>query len=402
MKPRLYLDHNAGAPVRPEALEAAIDAARAGGNPSSVHAEGRAARARVEAARREVALLAGAAAERVVFTSGATEANQWALTPDWRIDGAERRFDRLLVGATEHPSVLAGGRFPPSAVAVLPVDGDGLLDLARLEAELEAADRRGERRLVAVQFANSETGVIQPIAEIGRIVHAHGGLLHCDAVQAAGRIALDLPGLDVDTLVLSAHKLGGLPGTGALVLRDPRAEPTLLIAGGGQEANRRAGTHATPGIAAFGVVAAAARGDLREIADLRARRDWLEAALGSISPKAIVFGAKAPRLANTVMVAVPGVPAETVVIGFDLEGIAVSAGSACSSGKVGPSRVAEAMGLAPDLLRAGVRISFGRTTGMADLERCVGVWAKVVGRISGKASTTAPTSDKKNSEVAYP
>jgi cysteine desulfurase len=406
MKPRLYLDHNAGAPVRPEAVEAAVDAARAGGNPSSVHAEGRAARARVEAARREVALLAGAAAERVVFTSGATEANQWALTPDWRGEAGEIRFDRLLVGATEHPSVLVGGRFSAAARVLLSVDGDGVLDLAGLERRLDEASGRGERVLVAVQLANSETGVIQPIAEIARLVHGHGGLLHCDMVQAAGRLALDLPDLAVDTLALSAHKLGGLPGTGALVLRNPAVEPMPLIAGGGQESNRRAGTHAGPGIAAFGAVAAAARDDLRKIADLRALRDWLEAELGSISPQAIVFGAKAPRLANTVMVALPGVSAETMVIALDLEGIAVSAGSACSSGKVGPSHVASAMGYGPDLVRSGVRISFGRTTGRADLERFARVWAKVVARMSrmpaSETSTAGSTSSKKNSEIAYP
>mgnify|MGYP000918060231 CR=1 FL=1 len=404
-KPRLLLDHNAGAPVRPDALAAAVEAASRPGNPSSVHTEGRAARARIEAARREVALLAGAAPDRVIFTSGATEANHWALSPVWRRGAEEIRLARLLVSATEHPSVLAGGRFPTEAIEILPVGRDGRLDLAALGTRLAAATAAGERVLVAVQLANSETGVIQPIAEIGRLVRSAGGILHCDAVQAAGRLPLDRPEIDVDTLALSAHKLGGLPGTGALVMRGPELEPLPLVTGGGQEANRRAGTQNTPGIVAFGVAAAAARREMRDIAQVSAARDWLEARLGTICDGIVVLGGDAPRIANTSMVALPGVAAETAVIAFDLEGVAISAGSACSSGKVGPNRVIEAMGFGADLVRSGIRISLGRATTPEELERFVEVFEKVARRLAPasvkRPSTTAPSSDKKNSEYAY-
>ncbi|TBW38457.1 cysteine desulfurase [Siculibacillus lacustris] len=379
---RLYLDHNAGAPVRADALAAAVAAAEAGGNPSSVHGEGRAARRRIEEARREVALLGGVAPARVVFTSGATEANATGLSPRLRLGAAEIRVDRLLVGATEHPSVLAGGRFAAQALEPLPVDGDGVIDRAHLARRLAECRAAGETVLVAVQLANSETGVIQPIAEIAGLVHAAGALLHCDAVQAAGRIALDDPALDVDMLSLSAHKIGGLPGVGALLLRRPDLELAPLLPGGGQESNRRAGTQNTPGIVAFGVAAAAARAGIREITQTVEKRDWLETQLRIISGDVKVFGAGAPRIANTTMVAVPGVAAETAVIAFDLEGIAVSAGSACSSGKVGPSHVAQAMGLGADLIRSGIRISLGRETTRADLERLVATWAEVMGRLA--------------------
>jgi len=380
---RLLFDHNAGAPVLPDALEAAIAAARAGGNPSSVHTEGRAARRIVETAREEVAQLAGVAPSGVVFTSGATEANVTALSPALTLGRDEIRLDRLLIGATEHPSVLSGGRFPPERVERLAVDGEGLLRLDRLAERLDRAKGAGERVMVAVQLANSETGVIQPTPEIARLTRAAGGVFHCDAVQGAGRLRLDDPALDVDMLALSAHKIGGLPGTGALILRRPDLRPAPLLPGS-QEGNRRGGTPATPGIAAFGVAAAQARRDLREIAYVSALRDWIESEIRSISGKVHVFGSGAPRLANTTMVAVPGVVAETAVIAFDLEGVAISAGSACSSGKVGPSHVAEAMGLPPDLVRAGVRVSIGPRTHREEAERFVAIWVRVMGRLAGK------------------
>ncbi len=378
---RLHFDHNAGAPVLDAALDAAIAAARAGGNPSSVHGEGREARRLIEAARAEVAQLAGVAPARVVFTSGATEANVTALTPTLTLGGDEVRLDRLLVGATEHPSVLSGGRFAADRVERLAVDGDGRLRLDRLAERLEAARAAGERVMVAVQLANSETGVIQPVAEIAAMVRAAGGFTHCDAVQGAGRLRLDDPGLDVDMLALSAHKIGGLPGTGALILRNPEIQPAVLLPGS-QEANRRGGTQGTPGIAAFGVAAAQARADLREITKVAALRDWLEGRLRSISSNVNVFGAGAPRIANTSMVAVPGVKAETAVIAFDLEGVAISAGSACSSGKVGASHVAEAMGLSADRVRAGLRLSIGPRTSREEAERFVAVWERVMGRLA--------------------
>lgn len=378
---RLHFDHNAGAPVLDAALDAAVAAARAGGNASSVHAEGREARRAIEAARAEVALLAGCAPARVVFTSGATEANVTALSPRLTLGREEIGVDRLLISAVEHPSVLGGGRFPPDRVERLAVDGDGVVRLDLLAARLQAARAAGERVMVAVQLANSETGVIQPVAEVARLTRAAGGLTHCDAVQGAGRLALDDPGLDVDTMALSAHKIGGLPGTGALILRHPEVLPAPLLPGS-QESGRRGGTQGVPGIAAFGVAAVMARRNLREIAYVSELRDWLEARLRTISPNMHVFGAGAPRLANTLMAAVPGVAAETAVIAFDLEGVAVSAGSACSSGKVGPSHVAEAMGLPADVRRGGIRVSIGPGTTRSEVERFVAVWQRVMGRLA--------------------
>ena len=378
---RIFLDHNAGAPVRPDALEAAVAAARAGGNASSVHGEGRAARARLEAARRAVADLCGASPQGVVFTSGATEANVFALSTRLRVSGREVSIDRLLIGATEHPSVLAGGRFPADRVGRIGVDGEGLLDLSALDAALAAAAGRGERAMVSVQLANSETGVIHPIGEIARMARAHGAIVHCDAVQGAGRIALDHPDLDVDLMSLSAHKIGGLPGCGALISRNPEIVPAPLLPGGGQESNRRAGTQNGPGIAAFAVAAVAARCALREITESAARRDWFEERLLSISSNVKVLGAGAPRLANTTMVAIRGARAETAVIAFDLEGVAVSAGSACSSGKVGASHVVEAMGVDGEFAGGAVRFSLGIDTSLEELERAAEIARRVIGRL---------------------
>lgn len=378
---RLHFDHNAGAPVLDVALDAAVAAARAGGNASSVHGEGRTARATIEAARRSVASLAGAAATGVVFTSGATEANVFALSPSMRAGAREIRLDRLLIGATEHPSVLAGGRFAADRIGTIAVDGDGILRLEALAARLAALTAAGERALVSVQLGNSETGVIQPIGAIVAIARAHGAVIHCDAVQGAGRIRLDDPALDVDMMSLSSHKIGGLPGCGALILRNPEIVPAPLLPGGGQESRRRGGTQNVPGIAAFGAAATVARDRLRDIADLLARRDWLEEQLRSISSNVKVLGMGAPRLANTTMVAIRGASAETAVIAFDLEGMAISAGSACSSGKVGPSHVVEAMGLEADDARGAIRLSFGFDTTASDLERAVAVARRVIGRL---------------------
>ncbi|NLH80253.1 MAG: cysteine desulfurase, partial [Phyllobacteriaceae bacterium] len=355
--------------------------ARAGGNASSVHAEGRAARARIETARRAVASLAGAGPRGVVFTSGATEANVFALSPTMRESGREIRLDRLLIAATEHPSVLAGGRFPADRVERLAVDGEGVLRLDRLEARLAAIAAAGERALVSVQLANSETGVIQPIGDVARLARVRGAVIHCDAVQGAGRVRLDDPALDVDLMSLSAHKLGGLPGCGALVSRNPEIVPAPLLPGGGQESNRRAGTQNTPGIVAFGVAAEVARDRLRNITDVTMRRDWFEERLRSISSNVKVLGMGAPRLANTSMVAWRGVKAETAVIAFDLEGVAVSAGSACSSGKVGASHVVEAMAVPAEFAEGAVRFSLGIDTTRDELARVAEIAERVIGRL---------------------
>lgn len=381
---RLFFDHNAGAPVLPSALDAAIAVARAGGNPSSVHGEGRAARKAIDTARAAVAQLSGALAANVVFTSGATEANAFALSPRMKEYGREVTLDRLLIGATEHPSVLAGGRFPPDRVERIGVDRNGQLDLDRLADRLAACKTAGERALVSLQLANSETGVIQPIGEVARLVRASGHLLHCDAVQAAGRLRLDDPSLDADLISLSAHKIGGLPGVGALVARHPDLWPEPLVPGGGQEANRRAGTQNTPGIVAFGVAAETARKTIAGAEGLTALRDALEAGLLALAPGAIVLGAETPRLPNTTMILLPGVSAETAVIAFDLEGLAISAGSACSSGKVGPSHVVEAMGFDGPLARSALRFSLGITTSAADVDAALAVFGRVMTRMGRK------------------
>jgi len=299
-----------------------------------------------------------------------------ALVP--ATDGPAR--EKLLVSAIEHPSVLAGGRFPPAAVERLPVTARGEIDLAALERRMAALEGRV---LVSLMLANNETGVVQPISQAARVVHAAGGMLHVDAVQAASRIPCDINALGADLLTLSGHKIGASKGAGALIgrtaalnLLDP------LIKGGGQERNMRAGTENVAAIAGFGAAAAAARDGLAtERARMAALRDRLEARLKAASPEVVIFGAAAERLPNTTLFAVPGMKAETAVIAFDLEGIAVSSGAACSSGKVQPSHVLSAMGVPPPLARAAVRVSLGPSTTESEIERFIEAWIKVSGSL---------------------
>ncbi len=366
---RLYLDHNATTPARPEAVDAVARAMQVIGNPSSVHAEGRAARALVESAREAVAALLGARARDVIFTSGGSEANATALRPGLRRAGDRRERAILLAGAGEHASVLSGHGFP--GCERLPLGADGVVDteaaLARIAAL--AASEPDRRIVVALQAANSETGALQPVARIAEAVKAVGGVLVCDAVQAAGKIATDIRLLNADVLTVSAHKLGGPRGVGALVLR-PDIEIDRLIGGGGQEMNRRAGTENLPGIAGFAAaaqtVAAGLDAEGPRLAALRAR---IERGIEAFAPKAIVFGRQVPRLPNTILVAFPGLPAETLLMALDLAGIAASSGSACSSGKVRRSHVLEAMGVPSDLAEGAVRISLGWTTADDDVTR---------------------------------
>lgn len=356
-----YLDHNATSPLRPAAFDAMVDALRAGGNPSSIHGAGRRARAIVDKARREVAALVGALPAETIFTSGGTEANNLALS------GAGRR--RVLVSAIEHDSVR---RAVPQA-EILPVDGDGVLDLAALESALAAS---AEPALVSVMLANNETGVLQPIAEVVRLARAAGALVHCDAIQGAGKVPVDLHGLSVDYISLSAHKLGGPTGVGALVLRS--GAPLLSDRrGGGQESNRRAGTENVPGIAGFGAVATQAACGL----DVTGLRDRLELSLVQIAPGAKVFGVKAPRIGNTTCISMPGVPAETQVVAFDLAGVCISAGAACSSGKVQRSPVLEAMGVPAADAGCTTRISLGWNSEAADIERLIAAWQNLYIRV---------------------
>ena len=357
-----YLDWNATAKLRPQAREAVL-AAQEVGNPSSVHGAGRAARRTVEQAREQVAAMVGAKSQEVVFTSGGTEANAWALSP---LIG-----EVLLVSAIEHPSVRSGGRF--AAAEEIPVTDDGVIDLAALKRRLAGASRP----LVSIMLANNETGVVQPVARAAELVHAVGGLLHIDAVQGPGRIDCDFAALGADLMTLSAHKIGGPQGVGALLKREAlELEP--LLRGGGQERGARAGTENVPGIAGFGAAAAAVRqGWTDEAARMTVLRDRLEAGLKAISPQATVFGAGASRLPNTTLFAVPGVKAETAVIALDLEGVAASSGAACSSGKVTPSHVLAAMGVPAELIRGAIRLSLGYATKEIEIEAVLKAWAKL-------------------------
>jgi cysteine desulfurase len=374
---RVYLDYNATAPLRAEAREAALAAMETTGNPSSVHAEGRAARRIVEDARNQVARLAGISSRCVTFVSGGTEAANAALNPLFGGGPNAAPLERLIVSAGEHPCVLSGHRFPAAEVA--PLRPDGRVDLDWLDA----ACRRPGRALVALQGANNETGVIQPVAEAAALVHAAGGFLFCDAVQMAGRMASDVATLGPDALMLSAHKMGGLKGAGALVMsREGLSLGAPFMRGGGQERGARAGTESVAAIAAFG---AAARESLAELdsepARLTGLRDRLALAVRSVAADAAIFGETAPRLPNTVCFAVPGVEAATLMIALDLAGVAVSSGSACSSGKVTPSHVLAAMGVTPELARGAIRLSLGFASSEADVDRFAHAFASVIARM---------------------
>jgi cysteine desulfurase len=371
---RAYFDWNATAPLCDAAREAMVDAMAATGNASSVHAEGRAARALIEKARTQVAALVGADAKNITFTSGGTEANALALTPalETRTERAPR--DKLFVSAIEHPSVRSGGRF--GEVTELPVDAHGRVQVEPLAQQLSSA----QRPLVSVMLANNETGVIQPISEIAAIVHATNGLLHVDAVQAPGRIACGIEALGADLMTISAHKIGGPQGVGALIRRGDIHIAEPLIRGGGQERNTRAGTENVAAIAGFGAAAVAVRqNDAGRVAELR---DRLEAELRTITPQIVVFGAGVGRLPNTTLFALPGAKAETAIIAFDLNGIAVSSGSACSSGKVQPSHVLAAMGVEPALATGAIRISIGPTTTDNDVGMLLSAWRKIAPGLS--------------------
>lgn len=376
--PRAYLDHNASAPLLPEARAAMLAALDAGGNASSVHGEGRAARRLVEAARRQVAALVGAVPAHVVFTCGATEAASTLLTPDWRMGRGPLRMSRLYICAADHPCLLSGGRFAPADVSVFGVDGDGIADLAALEAMLAAHDRAAGLPLVAIHAANNETGVIQPVAEIARLVKAAGGVLAVDAVQAAGRIPIDISSGWGDFLILSSHKIGGPQGAGAIVGVSDLMMPAPLVRGGGQEKGHRAGTENVAAIAGFGAAAAAALALLPAMPAVAALRDAAEAAVGELAPGAAIYGARAPRLANTSFFAIPGMKAETAQIAFDLAGVALSAGSACSSGRVGPSHVLRAMGHDGD--EGALRVSLGHSTTAEEIAMFRSALARLAGR----------------------
>lgn len=389
--PRVYLDHNATTATRPAVISAMAEVLAATGNPSSIHGEGRAKRALLEEARRSIARLVGAEAACVTFTSGGTEASNLALSPTIRDPRDPRPVTRVAVSAVEHPAVAAGARFPREAVETIPVDAQGVVDLAAVEAAFSrhAAARPAERMILALMAANNETGVIQPVAEAAAIAKRFGGLTHVDAVQAAGKIPVDLAALGCDFLALAAHKFGGPAGVGALV----RAHEGLhvsepVVKGGGQEKGWRGGTENVAGVVGMGVAAEEALAGLEDFAKLGDARDALEAGLRRVG-ETVVFGEGAARLPNTSCFAAPGVASANAMIALDLAGIAVSAGSACSSGKTKASPVLDAMGVAHDLSIGMLRVSFGWCSAPSDGEAFLAAWARLAERRKPSAIVTA-------------
>ncbi len=379
---RLYLDYNATAPLRPQARSAMVAAMDLVGNPSSVHAEGRAVRGLLDEARAKVAALLGADPRYVTFTSGGTEAANLVLSSSLR--DRSGRVERLLIGAGEHPCVLEGHRFSPEQVVVVPLNPLGQLDLEALGAALSAGSGRP---LLALQHANNETGVVQPIREAAALVHDAGGLLACDAVQSTGRLMESALSLGADAVFISAHKLGGPKGVGALALaRGDLHIEVALIRGGGQERGLRSGTENPIAIAGFGAAAESSHAHQGELERLAALRDRFEAAARAEFPDAVVFGAGVERLVNTTGLAIPGLSAETLLIALDLAGLAISSGSACSSGKVRPSHVLGAMGVPADLAKGALRVSLGYGTSESDLESFCETFKKTVRNIRARRS----------------
>ncbi|MDA0239668.1 MAG: cysteine desulfurase family protein [Proteobacteria bacterium] len=371
----IYLDYNATAPVRPAVAEAMVEALSLTGNPSSVHQWGRQAHRRLEDAREQVAALVGASPAMVVFTSGGTEANNLA------IQGAGP--SRILVSAVEHDSVLAVAE----NAETIPVDENGLVELDELKRLLEESD---EPTLVCVMYANNETGVIQPVEEIVKIAHDHGALVHCDAVQASGKTEIYMRRVGVDLMSLSSHKLGGPQGVGALVVSDT-VTISPMIRGGGQERGSRAGTENLPGIVGFGLAAEISMTASAEIANAQALRDDLESRLIEAAPDAVIYGNEVSRLPNTSCIAMPGIEAETQVMALDLAGVMVSAGSACSSGKVRASHVLTAMGADDDAAGSAIRVSFGWQSVAEDVDAFLSAWLDLYQRhrSSNNAQATA-------------
>ena len=387
MTARVYLDYNATAVVRPEAASAVAHALEVGGNPSSVHAAGRAARALVEQARADVAALIAAPATTIVFTSGGTEANALALQ-----SAVAAGSKRLIVSAIEHDSIEEGAHACGVPVEVIPVDRNGRADLGWLVDRLARWDAADGKPFVALMLANNETGVIQPVAEASALVRAADGWLHVDAVQAAGKIPVDSRALSADTLAISAHKIGGPQGVGALTF-GPRATLSRRQHGGGQERGRRGGTENVPGINGFGAAAKASLEALNSPVDVDQKTAWRNTAAERLkSTGAVVMGESAPRLPNTLCIATPGFASDTQVMALDLAGVMVSAGAACSSGKVKQSPVLAAMGQG-ELAQCGIRVSGGWKTTEADWNRFADAWFEAHQRhVSRRAPAAAGVS----------
>ncbi|MBX2831679.1 MAG: cysteine desulfurase [Rhodospirillales bacterium] len=374
MAEQVYLDYNASAPLCNEARQAMIAAMDVAGNPSSVHASGRAARKIVDHARRTIAELVGGDSERIIFTSGGTEANNLAL------NGLEDVT--VFTSATEHPSVIEG-RVDAKRI---PVDGNGVIDLAALEKMLQEASEAGQKVLVSVMLANNETGVIQPVAKIGLLAREYGAKVHCDAVQALGRMPVDMGRLLVDMVSISAHKIGGPKGIGALAIA-PGVMLVPQIRGGGQEKYRRGGTENVLGIAGFAAAAQRADTNMAKMAIIAAMRDRLEMELASEAPELLIAGKGTERLVNTSCLILPGMPGETQVMALDLAGVAISSGSACSSGKVRESHVLKEMGVSD--AGSAIRVSLGLETTDEDIDTFIRVWSRMRGNAARKKARHA-------------
>lgn len=374
MADQVYLDYNASAPLCPEARQAMIAAMDVAGNPSSVHASGRAARKVVDHARRTIADLVGGDSERIIFTSGGTEANNLAL------NGLEDVT--VFTSAIEHPSVIEG-RVDAKRI---PVDGNGVVDLDALEAMLKEASAAGQKVLVSVMLANNETGVIQPVAKVALLAREYGAKVHCDAIQALGRLPVDMGRLLVDMVSVSAHKIGGPKGIGALAIA-PGVMLVPQIRGGGQEKYRRGGTENVLGIAGFGAAAERAGAQLANMANVAALRDRLETELASEAPELLIAGKGTERLVNTSCLILPGMPGETQVMALDLAGVAISSGSACSSGKVRESHVLKEMGVSD--AGSAIRVSLGLETTDEDIDTFIRVWSRMRGNAARKKARHA-------------
>ncbi|MBY0533183.1 MAG: cysteine desulfurase [Xanthobacteraceae bacterium] len=386
---RVYLDYNATSLPRAAAKEAVAAAMLAPANASSVHTEGRAARAIVEDARRRVAALLGADPDAITFTSGATESNLAALSPELELEGKPVRCDVLIVSSVEHPSVRAGGRFGDK-IDILPVDENGIVSVAALQDLLDAQRANAQRAFVSVMAANNETGALQPLREIAERVRDAGGVFHTDAVQVAGKIPFNVAESGADLVSISAHKLGGPQGTGALIARHPDTRVPAFMRGGGQERGRRGGTENVAAIAGFGAAASEAGQTLTpEGSRLGALRAKIENGIRAVAREAVIFSERAARLPNTTYFSAPGVSAETAIIAFDLEGVAISSGSACSSGKVAASETLKAMRVDPELVKGAMRVSMGWNTTDADVTQFLQVWSKVYTSLNKRGARAA-------------
>ncbi|MFY9287053.1 MAG: cysteine desulfurase family protein [Alphaproteobacteria bacterium] len=370
----IYTDYNATAPMKPAVRVAMVEAMERYGNPSSVHRFGRTARRYIEDARASVAALVGVKPAQVIFTGSGSEANNMIF--------AGLVGTPFITSSIEHDSVLA---CTPNAQR-LAVTEDGIVNVALADNLISAAQPQS---LISLMLVNNETGVVQPVSEIARIAKRCGHLIHTDAVQAAGRLPLEFNALGVDFLTLSAHKIGGPQGVGALILGEKVVLPSF-VKGGGQEMNRRAGTENVAGIVGFGVAAQLAVDDLRDVPRLALWRDELQKQIQNIAGKsAIVLGDHAPRVANTLCIAMRGVSSETQVMAMDLAGIALSAGAACSSGKVKASHVIKAMGFDHDVASSAIRISLGWDTKVTDISQCIEAWHTIYRRTQANPHANA-------------